>query len=506
MANRNVQQAANVKGPDLPGITAFNRGGVRVVFFCVEAVSSYFAVAPAVLFSQRIGINPEKFGYSGQHFLLRHLHGEYDPGSFDAAVTVFHQHITNDAALLHDPAVFPATLLRHVSLQANAAVGAVQAAPEDGVAALIGLERLVVAGNDVGACFPGVFLCVLRPERGKRDIGRQVGGRIFTLVLTKQRFQLAVIHVSQLLFICERPPLNYEKRSSLFSGRLHQGLARTHDGTGYSHHPPVLGPWLACPHPIQQGAVPADGEPRPTAVYPPLQRIHCSALLRFLPKELFQRRHVAHILRQKGFIQIIVIVAVVEDLEQAGLVLVEVDALKQTAQLRHYGSLSGHDRAALFGKILMEPVLHQHLAVGEMGGVAVHALEYLKGFPPLAWAREKRVDPAHLRPALVDRTPPVLQKDTGMVIPHRVHQVDGQASLQKVNRSVAFIYVMDGVGPALRPENPGQVVGVRRLQHQITVQAAAAVPTTGAVEAHPVFGPDRFNGAHAAASFTLRTR
>lgn len=64
------------------------------------------------------------------------------------------------------------------------------------LAAHVGLERLVVAGNDVGACFPGVFLCVLRPKRGKRDISRQVSGRIFTLVLTEQRFQFLIIHVS----------------------------------------------------------------------------------------------------------------------------------------------------------------------------------------------------------------------------------------------------------------------------------------------------------------------
>ena len=57
---------------------------------------------------------------------------------------------------------------------------------------------------------------------------------------------------------------------------------------------------------------------------------------------------------------------------------------------------------------------------------------------------------------------------------------------------------------ALRPEDLCQAVGIRRLQHQIALQAAAAVGAAGAVEANPVLGPDRYRCAHAAASFTPR--
>lgn len=87
----------------------------------------------------------------------------------------------------------------------------------------------------------------------------------------------------------------------------------------YSHHPPILWPGLACPHPVQKGAAPADGVLCPTPTRPPLQCVHALHLPQPPPEELLERSHVADILGQEGFIQAIIVVAVMEVLEQCGL-------------------------------------------------------------------------------------------------------------------------------------------------------------------------------------------
>ena len=61
--------------------------------------------------------------------------------------------------------------------------------------------------NDIGARFPGVFLFVLPPKEGKRDVGRQMCVRIAFLVFAQQRFQLLVGHVFALLKIGLVSPL-----------------------------------------------------------------------------------------------------------------------------------------------------------------------------------------------------------------------------------------------------------------------------------------------------------
>ena len=154
----------------------------------------------------------------------------------------------------------------------------------------------------------------------------------------------------------------------------------------------------------------------------------------------------------------------------------------------------------------MEPVLHLHLAVRKVGRVLIHTAVVFKGLPPLPGPHTQRVDPADRGPALISGASSIFEKDAGMVIAHRVHQIDGQTAFQKIGVGIAFVHVMDGTGLSLLPETPGQTIGVQRFQHQLALQIPAAAGAPAALEAHPVLGPDRDGAAHAASPFTPRAR
>jgi len=111
-----------------------------------------------------------------------------------AGVTALDQQIPDQETAFHDPTIFAAMLIAHEITQSEALIAPVQTAPENGVAAHVGLERLVIAGDDVGAAAPGVVLFVAGTKGRKCDTTGQMRLRMITLVPAKKSLHLLVVH------------------------------------------------------------------------------------------------------------------------------------------------------------------------------------------------------------------------------------------------------------------------------------------------------------------------
>ena len=114
---------------------------------------------------QLAGVKFACFSQPGQHIIQRTVVSVEQLRSRNVTVAALNQQVAGDAAVLYDPAVFSTVLLFDILLQASALVAAVQAVPKDGVAALVGLERLVVAGDEVSTALPGILLLVFGANR-----------------------------------------------------------------------------------------------------------------------------------------------------------------------------------------------------------------------------------------------------------------------------------------------------------------------------------------------------
>ena len=93
-----------------------------------------------------------------------------------------------------------------------------------------------------------------------------------------------------------------------------------------------------------------------------------------------------------------------------------------------------------------------------------------------------------------------------MTRPHRVHQKNGDSLRQHGDMGVLGIDILDFSYCPGCQQVPSQTVGIRRLQHQLILQAPTAVAAEPALEGNLVFRGKRFCQCFHQFSSTKRQR
>ena len=153
---RQAVEPDRMDAPQTISICPFN-GKNAVIFRCGMRLPKK-PLLRGLVRPQPFIVHSGRLGHLEQHIIQRLFVEEKQSGRRKIKHITVRQQIAYNTAVLNNPSVLAAEFLLDILVQAETVIAPVQTTPKNGIAALVGLECLVLTGNDIGALFPGVSI------------------------------------------------------------------------------------------------------------------------------------------------------------------------------------------------------------------------------------------------------------------------------------------------------------------------------------------------------------
>lgn len=112
-------------------------------------------------------------------------------------------------------------------------------------------------------------------------------------------------------------------------------------------------------------------------------------------EDMLQFLRVLFILGHERLIQVKVVVAVIENLEQIFLELIRTHSFEQSSEFKEIAAFRRQKFSIFPAEVLIHPVFDQDFSIREMSGVVVHTPEKIECFSALSREGRKRIQPAN---------------------------------------------------------------------------------------------------------------